>query len=154
VAPGTGQSSPFASAPIGHRSRHPKVTTLEARSIDSRETSRGVRPVSVIPTSFRSWLTFGLTAVAGFTPALSARHPGGAFELNSSSESTLRKVFSTHTKRMVFVMLRIHGSSKNSARYALLPYPETVQHLHFFPRQTVVLWQAHPSQEHSRFPKS
>jgi len=46
-----------------------------------------------------------LTEAAGLTPALSARQPGGAFELNSSSERTLLKVFSTQTKRIVFVAL-------------------------------------------------
>jgi hypothetical protein len=44
-----------------------------------------------------------LTAEAGLTPALSACQPGGALELKISSERTLRKVFSTQTKRIVFV---------------------------------------------------
>ncbi len=44
-------------------------------------------------------MTTGLIAAAGCTPALSARQPGGAFALRIASDITLRKVFSTQTKR-------------------------------------------------------
>jgi hypothetical protein len=88
---------------MGQRSRHPKVTTLEARATMSRVTTLGVLSVSLMPTSDRRPLTAGLTWAAGLTPALSACHPARAFELKISSESTLLKVFSTQTKRMVRV---------------------------------------------------
>jgi len=101
VEPGIGQSSPFNSAPVGHLSRHPKVTTLEALATRSGVTTLGVLSVRLTPTSLSSSLTFGLIVEAGLTPALSACHPGGALELKSASESTLLKVFSTQTKRMM-----------------------------------------------------
>jgi len=63
-----------------------------------------------MPTSFRRGRTFGLTAAAGLTPALSACQPGGALELNSSSERTLLNVFSTQTNRIVFVVCFETGS--------------------------------------------
>jgi hypothetical protein len=56
-----------------------------------------------MPSSPSNQRTLGLTAGAGLTPALSARQPGGALELNNSSERTLLKVFSTQTKRMFAV---------------------------------------------------
>jgi len=102
VAPGRGQSSPFSSAPMGQRSRQPKVTTLEADLTSSGVTTLGDRSVMVIPTSLSSPRTLGLMAIAGLTPALSACQPGGAFELKSSSERTLLKVFSTQTNNIVF----------------------------------------------------
>ncbi len=103
VAPGRGQSSPFSSAPTGQRSRHPKVTILEADLTNSGVTTLGVRSVIVIPTSSSRPRTLGLTAAAGLTPALSACQPDGAFELKSSSERTLLNVFSTQTNNIVFI---------------------------------------------------
>ena len=103
VAPGSGQSSALPSAPMGQRSKQPKVTTLEALATISPVTTRGVLSVRTMPTSLRRGRTFGLTAKAGLTPALSARHPGGALELKSSSERTLLNGFSTQTKRLEFV---------------------------------------------------
>lgn len=103
VAPGRGQSSPFSSAPMGHRSRQPNVTTLEALFTSSGVTTLGVLSVREMPISLSNFLTSGFTEAAGFTPALSACQPVGAFELKISSERTLLKVFSTQTKRMMFV---------------------------------------------------
>lgn len=116
VAPGMGQSSPFASAPMGHLSKQPNVMTLLASLTSRGVTNRGVRSVRFIPISERSQLTAGLTSVAGLTPALSACQPAGALELNISSERTLRKVFSTQTKRIVFVQTDGHLMAKNPSR--------------------------------------
>jgi len=106
VAPGSGQSSPFPSAPMGHLSRQPKVTTLDAPATIWLVTILGVRSMNSIPSSPSSQRTQGLTAAAGLTPALSACHPVGALELNISSDMTLLKVFSTQTNRMVPVRQR------------------------------------------------
>jgi hypothetical protein len=105
VAPGSGQSSPFPSAPIGHLSRHPKVTTLAAFATSGGVTTLGVLGVYRTPTSLSSPGTLGFTDWAGLTPALSACHPRGALELKSSSDRTLLNVFSTQTKRIVLVGL-------------------------------------------------
>jgi hypothetical protein len=72
----------------------------------------------VTPTSFSRGPTLGLTTDAGLTPALSACQPGGAFELKSSSESTLLKVFSWQTKRIVFVRSGEPCFAKNSREIA------------------------------------
>ena len=99
VAPGIGQSSAFSFAPIGQRSRQPNVTTLDAREIISGVTGRGIFGPRRMPISWRRLTTTGLIAVADWTPALSACHPGGAVVLNRASDKTLRNVFSTQTNR-------------------------------------------------------
>jgi hypothetical protein len=75
----------------------------------SSVTNLGALFVRTIPTSLSNWRTFGFREAAGLTPPLSALHPRGALELNNSSERTLLKVFSTHTKRMVFKGVRACG---------------------------------------------
>lgn len=116
MLPGTGQSSDFSFAPMGQRSKQPNVTTRQVRATKSGDTSLGFFGPSSTPTSLSSEITVGLIVWAGCTPALSACQPLGAWELKIASLRTLRKVFSTQTKRTTL-------SPAESVRSHRLLYP-------------------------------
>ncbi len=54
-------------------------------------------PISSISVWTRGLIVFPSAS----TPALTARHPGGAWALNIASDMMLRNEFSTHTNRTV-----------------------------------------------------